>query len=71
VPEVDRKIELSVPPDVVVLNPLGALIAAAQLAAAEAGQQATVWTQRAETTLAAQLGTPLLLAAAKIQLKTD
>jgi hypothetical protein len=71
VPEVDRKIELSVPPDVVVLNPLGALIAAAQLAAAEAGQHATVWTQRAETTLAAQLGTPLLLAAAKIQLKTD
>jgi hypothetical protein len=70
VPEVDRRLELSVPPDVVVMNPVGALIAAAQLAAAKAGQAATVWTERAQTTLAAQLGTPLLLAAAKIQLKT-
>ncbi len=70
VPEVGRSVELTVPPDVVVMNPVGALIAAAQLAAAKAGQAATVWTQRAETTLAAQLGTPLLLAAAKIQLKT-
>jgi hypothetical protein len=69
VPKVGRRLELTVPPDVVVLNPVGALVAAAQLAAAEAGQAATVWTQRAQTTLAAQLGTPFLLAAAKIQLK--
>jgi hypothetical protein len=71
IPEVDRRVELSVPPDVVVMNPVGALVAAAQLAAARTGQGATVWTQRAETTLEAQLGLPLLLAAAKIQLKTS
>jgi Peptidase family M23 len=70
VPKVDRNLALSVPPDVVVLNPVGALIAAAQLAAAKAGQVAIVWTERAQATLAAQLGTPFLLAAAKIQLKT-
>jgi hypothetical protein len=70
VPKVGRRLELSVPPNVVVLNPVGALIAAAQLAAAKAGQAATVWTARTQATLAAQLGTPFLLAAAKIQLKT-
>jgi hypothetical protein len=69
VPKVDRRVELAVPPDVVVLNPLGALLAAARLAATKPGQAAQVWTQKAETTLEAQLGAPLALSAQKILLK--
>ncbi|MGE5690203.1 MAG: M23 family metallopeptidase [Pseudomonadota bacterium] len=70
IPKVGRRVELAVPPDAVVFNPLGALVAAAKLAAARPGQAAQVWTERAETTLDAQLGAPLVLAAQKILLKT-
>ncbi|HSL66499.1 MAG TPA: M23 family metallopeptidase [Gaiellaceae bacterium] len=69
VPKVGRRVELAVPPHVVVLNPLGALLAAAKLAAAKPGQAAQVWTEKAETTLEAQLGAPLVLSAQRILLK--
>jgi hypothetical protein len=70
IPKVGRTVELTVPPDVAVFNPLGALVASAKLAAARPGQAAQVWTQRAETTLDAQLGEPLALAAQKILLRS-
>jgi hypothetical protein len=69
IPRVGRTVELIVPPDVAVFDPLGALIAGARIAAAKPGQAAQVWTQRAATTLAAQQGAPLVLAAQKILLK--
>ena len=69
VPKVGRRVELAVPPSAVVLNPLGALVAAAKLAATKPGQAAQVWTERAETTLEAQLGEPLALSAQRILLK--
>lgn len=64
--KVDRTVELAVTPETVVFNPVGALIAAAQIAKAVAGNDAVVWTQKQETTLAAQLGAPLALTAEKI-----
>jgi hypothetical protein len=67
--KVGRKVELAVPPDVAVFNPVGALVAAARLAAAKPGQKAQVWTARAETTPEAQRGEPLVLSAEKIVLK--
>ena len=71
IPKVGRRVELAVPPDVTVFNPLGALIAAAKLAATKPGQVAQVWTERAETTPEAQLGEPLVLAAQKILLRAS
>jgi hypothetical protein len=71
VAKVGRTVELAVPPDVAVFNPLGALVAAAKLAATNPGQLAQVWTERAETTLDAQLGQPLVLAAQKVMLKAS
>jgi hypothetical protein len=41
------------------------------LAATKPGQLAQVWTERAETTLDAQLGQPLVLAAQKVLLKAS
>src|SRR5918995_2312696 len=64
--KVGRTVELAVPPETAVFNPLGALIAAAKLATAVTGQKAQVWTARAETTLAAQLGMPLMMSTQKI-----
>lgn len=66
VTNVDRTVELAVSPETVVFNPVGALIAAAEIAKAVAGKNAVVWTQTQETTLAAQLGAPLALTAEKI-----
>ena len=71
IPKVDRTVELAVPPETVVFNPLGALIAAAKLATAVTGQKAQVWTARAETTLEAQLGMPLMMSTQKILLRAS
>lgn len=71
VPRVNRTVKLEVPPDVIVFNPVGAVIAQARLLQARPGQAATVWTQRAPTTLPAQLGVPNVLAAARVTLRGD
>jgi hypothetical protein len=68
VAKVGRTVELSVPPETAVFNPVGALIAGAKLAQAAVGKAATVWTQPQETTLEAQLGLPLWLATERIAL---
>lgn len=68
VPNVDREVELSVPPETVVFNPIGAVIAAAQLAALKPGHPAVAWTLKAKATLAAQLGEPLSLATDRVEL---
>jgi hypothetical protein len=54
-----------------VFNPVGALIAAARLAGAVTGQKAQVWTARAETTIEAQLGMPLMISTQKILLRAS
>ena len=61
VPDVKRSVQLSVPPSVVISNPLGALIASAKLAALKKGQPAVAWTAIAPATMEAALGTPLIL----------
>ncbi|MEX2212112.1 MAG: M23 family metallopeptidase [Gaiellaceae bacterium] len=66
--EVNRKVELSVSPETAIFNPLGALIAGAQIANLAAGKPAVIWTQTQENTLQAQLGAPLALLAEKISL---
>lgn len=66
----DRKVELAVSPETAIFDPVGALIAGAQLAALAEGKPAVVWTQTQETTLRAQLGAPLSLLAAKITLSS-
>jgi hypothetical protein len=71
IPKVDRTVELAVPPETAVFNPLGALIAAAKLATAVTGQKAQVWTARAETTIEAQLGMPLMISTQKILLRAS
>jgi hypothetical protein len=71
IPKVDRTVELAVPPETVVFNPLGALIAAAKLAGAVPGQKAQVWTARAVTTLEAQLGMPLMMSTQKVLLRAS
>ena len=57
--------QLSVPPSVVISNPLGALIASAKLAALKKGQPAVAWTAIAPATMEAALGTPLILTTEK------
>jgi hypothetical protein len=69
--KVGRTVELAVPPETAVFNPLGALIAAAKLSTAVPGQKAQVWTARAETTLEAQLGMPLMMSTQKILLRAS
>jgi hypothetical protein len=69
VPRVNRTVRLAVPPDTVVFDALGAVIAQAQLAQALPGQPATVWTQAAQTTLRAKLGAPEVIAAERIALQ--
>jgi murein DD-endopeptidase MepM/ murein hydrolase activator NlpD len=71
IPKVDRTVELAVPPETVVFNPLGALIAAAKLATAAPGQKVQVWTARAATTIEAQLGMPLMMSTQKVLLRAS
>ena len=68
VPKVNRKLELSISPETTVFDPLGALIAGAQLATLVAGKPATVWTETQRPTLDAQLGAPFSMAAERIAL---
>ncbi|MGH3102553.1 MAG: M23 family metallopeptidase [Gaiellaceae bacterium] len=68
VPNVDRNVELMVPPSTIVFNPLGAVIAAAKLASLEPGQGAVAFTERALATLEAQLGEPFSLATERVEL---
>jgi len=68
VTDVKRSVELSVPPSVVISNPLGALIASAQLAALKRGQPAVAWTAKAPATIEAALGTPLILTTERLVL---
>jgi hypothetical protein len=68
VAKVNRTVELFVPPETIVFNPLGAVITAARLQALKPGQGALAWTAKAEATLAAQLGEPLQLATERIEL---
>jgi hypothetical protein len=68
VTDVKRQVRLAVPPDAVITDPLGVLIASAQLAALEQGQSAIAWTARAQGTLAAALGVPLSLTAERLEL---
>jgi hypothetical protein len=68
VPRVNRTVTLAVPPDVVVFNPAGALVAQARLNQARPGDPATVWTQAGQTTLRAQLGVPNVLSAERVAL---
>jgi peptidase M23-like protein len=70
VPKVNREVELMVPPQTAVFNPVGALIQAAKLAALKPGQAAVAWTQKALATLDAQLGEPMTLATEKIVLSS-
>jgi Peptidase family M23 len=68
VTNVDRKVELVVPPTTVVFNPLGAVIAAARLEAVNPGHLARAWTEKAPATLEAQLGQPLTLSTERVEL---
>jgi hypothetical protein len=70
VPKVNREVELMVPPETAVFNPLGALIQAAKISALKPGQPAVAWTQKALATLEAQLGEPMTLATEKIVLSS-
>jgi hypothetical protein len=66
--KVNRKVELAISPETAIFDPLGALLAGAQLSALAPGKPAVVWTATQETSLAAQLGDPLSLLAEKISL---
>ena len=68
VTDVKRSVQLSVPPSVVISNPLGALIASAKLAALKKGQPAVAWTAIAPATMEAALGTPLILTTERLVL---
>jgi murein DD-endopeptidase MepM/ murein hydrolase activator NlpD len=68
VPSVNRRVDLHMPPETAVFNPLGALITGAKLDALRPGQPAVAWTQRALATLQAQLGEPFSLSTEKIVL---
>jgi hypothetical protein len=68
VPKVNRTVRLTVPPEAVVFNPVGAVIRQAQLLQARPGQSATVWTQPGRTTLQTQLGAPNTISAERVAL---
>jgi hypothetical protein len=68
--KVEKQVELMVPPETAVFNPVGALIAAAKVSALKPGQAAVAWTQKALVTLEAQLGEPMTLATEKIVLSS-
>lgn len=61
VTELKRSVQLSVPPSVVISNPVGALIGSAKLAALKKGQRAVAWTALAPATIESALGLPLTL----------
>jgi hypothetical protein len=65
---VNRKVELAVSPETAVFDPLGALIAGAQLSQLVAGKPATVWTETEPYSLVALLGAPLSMTADRIAL---
>jgi hypothetical protein len=68
VTDVKRQVRLAVPPDAVITNPLGALVASAQLAALQKGQSAIAWTVKSQATLEAALGVPLTLTTERLEL---
>ena len=68
VTNVRRHVELAVPPETVVTDPLGALLASARLAALKRGEGAVAWTERALATLEAALGEPFALTTEKVVL---
>ena len=68
VTNVRREIELAVPPETLVTNPLGALLASARLDALKRGEGAVAWTQKSLATLQAALGAPFVLATTKVVL---
>lgn len=68
VTDLKRPVQLSVPPSVVISNPLGALIASAQLAKLKKGQRAVAWTAKTPATMDAALGTPFMLSAERLVL---
>ena len=68
VSDLHRKVELAVSPETAVFDPLGALIAGAQIAALVAGKPATIWTETQPYSLAAQLGVALSMTAQRIAL---
>jgi hypothetical protein len=68
VSQVNRKVELAVSPETAVFDPLGALVAGAQIAALVAGKPAMVWTETQPYSLDAQLGAPLSMTAERITL---
>ena len=68
VTDVKRQVRLAVPPDAVISDPLGALVASAQLANLKKGQPAVAWTMRTQATLPAALGAPLMLTAERLVL---
>ncbi len=66
VTDVKRSVELSVPPSVVISNPLGALIASAKLAALKKGQRAVAWTAIAPGDDRSRARHPLILTTEKL-----
>jgi hypothetical protein len=63
---VKRAVELSVPPSVVISDPLGALIASAKLSTLKKGQSAIAWTEKAPATIDAAMGEPFSLIAERL-----
>jgi hypothetical protein len=68
VKRVERSVQLRVPLETLIYDPVGSLIAAAQLSALEPGQAALAWTTRATATLKAALGEPFELATDRVEL---
>ena len=65
---VKRPVELSVPPSVVISDPLCALIASAKLSSLKRGQTAVAWTEKAPATIDAAMGEPFSLIAERLVL---
>jgi hypothetical protein len=65
---VERSVQLRVPLETLIFDPVGALIASVQLSSLEPGQAAVAWTTKATGTLAAALGEPLSLATDRVEL---
>jgi hypothetical protein len=68
---VERSVQLRVPLETLIYNPVGALIAAAQLSTLSPGQAAVAWTTRATATLPAALGEPFKLATERVLLGSN
>ena len=65
---VNRAVQLEMPPQTAVFSPLGALVAAAKLAALKRGEPAVAWTAKTPASLRAALGEPLSLTTEKVVL---